>query len=183
MSLRVALSGSAGTGKTSLGRALSEHTGLPFVEEGMRARIESGLSVHELDLQQRRELMRELWDEQRAAEDAAAEGFIADRSSYDYAAFWLHYDLHFERGASDEWMRAMVREGARYDRVLLLPWGAIPLAEDGVRSTNPWIQFRFQGLIEGVLGRFARRGQVLRVPGEGDVEERLEYVLRFLTQP
>lgn len=183
MSLRVALSGSAGSGKTTLGRALAQRLELAFLEEGMRARIEAGLSIHDLDLEGRRALMRDLREEQRAQEEAATEGFVADRSSYDYAAFWLHYDLHFDARPTDAWIGAMVEAGQSYDHVLLLPWGAIPLESDGVRSTNPWIQFRFQGLVEGVLGRFAPRGQVLRVPGAESPESRLDFVLRFVSRP
>ena len=45
---RIALCGSAGTGKTTLGRALAEELDLPYIEEGMRRRLEGGLDVHSL---------------------------------------------------------------------------------------------------------------------------------------
>ncbi len=54
---RIALSGSAGTGKTTLGRLLAERLGVPFIEEGMRARLERGLDVHRFDKDDWRKLV------------------------------------------------------------------------------------------------------------------------------
>jgi len=180
MNLRIALSGSAGTGKTTLGKRLAAELGLPFIDEGMRDRIEAGLELHTLSRKEHHSLVEELWSEQFAREEAATDGFVGDRSSFDFAAFWLHYDFHIDRDATDEWMDRMVSAAARYDRVLLLPWGVLPLEHDGVRSTNRWTQFRFQSLLEGVVGRFASGDQVLRVPGTTDLEDRVRFVCQAL---
>lgn len=180
MNLRIALSGSAGTGKTTLGKRLAAELGLPFIQEGMRDRIEAGLELHELSRAEQHALVEELWSEQFAREEAASDGFVVDRSSYDFAAFWLHYDFHIDRGATDEWIDRMVSAAARYDHVLLLPWGVLPLEHDGVRSTNRWTQFRYHALLEGVLGRFATGDQVVRVPGTSELAERVRYVRRLL---
>lgn len=83
----IALSGSAGTGKSTLGRALAERLELPYIEEGMRKRVNAGLKLYKLDDRARRALMHEMWEEQRERELAAPEGFVADRSSIDFAAF------------------------------------------------------------------------------------------------
>src|SRR5262249_31766781 len=116
--------------------------------------------------------------EKRALEDAAPNGFIADRSSLDYAAFFLHYDLHIGVDA-EPWMNAMFAEAERYDRILLFPWGALPLENDGVRSTNRWTQLRFQSILEGLIDRFASE-RVLRVPATHVLEERVEFALANL---
>lgn len=179
MSLRIAFAGSAGTGKTFLGQRLAEELGLPFIEEGMRRRIEDGLRLEALGPAEHKQLIREMWDEQEAYE-TDADGFVADRSSLDFAAFWLHYDLHHDIQETDAWFERMCARAAAYDRILLMPWGVLPLEQDGVRSTNRWIQFRFQSILEGVLNRFAARGQVLRVPGITDAEQRLDFIVRHL---
>ena len=178
MSWRIALSGSAGTGKTTLGRRLARELGLPYIAEGMRARLESGLDLHSLGRRGLAELVEEIWREQVEAEERATGGFVADRSSYDFAAFWLHYGLHdghADRGAS---FAAWCEHGARYDRIVLLPWGVLPLETDGVRSSDRWIQLRVQSLIEGVLSRHAQSDQVLRMPALADLDERVREVMR-----
>ncbi len=171
---RIALSGSAGTGKTTLGRRLAHDLGVPFLEEIMRKRLESGFDVHGMSSSDWRGLMRAQWDEQRALEDAAKDGFVADRSSLDYAAFFLHYDLHLDVDA-EPWLDAMARESERYDHILLFPWGALPLVADGVRSTNRWTQLRYQSILEGLFERYAR-SRVVRVPVTADFESRLAKV-------
>ncbi|MDZ4773814.1 MAG: histidine phosphatase family protein [Planctomycetota bacterium] len=173
---RIALSGSAGTGKTTLGRRLAAELGVPFIDEIMRRKLESGFDMHGLSRADWRALMREQWDEQRALQDAAQSGFVVDRSSIDYAAFFLHYDLHVDIDAS-EWMEEMAAQSARYDHILLFPWGVLPLVDDGVRSTNAFTQLRFQTILEGLLQRFVRTA-VLNVPRELGFDARLASVMR-----
>lgn len=153
---RIALCGSAGTGKTTLGRALSQHFGVPYIPEGMRARLESGLDVQGLGHEGLRDLVRELWAEQRAREAdaiARAGGFVADRSPVDYAAFWLTYRFTDDPDATARFFEETFGTVDEYDRIVCLPWGALPLEADGVRSSNPWVQRSFQALVEGLLQR------------------------------
>ncbi|MEM7309774.1 MAG: AAA family ATPase [Planctomycetota bacterium] len=180
MKARIALSGSAGTGKSTLGRRLADELGLPYVEEGMRKRLEAGLDLHRLSREELAALIQALWQEQREAEEQAAAGFVADRSSYDFAAFWLHYDLHFDAEDDGSPFHDWCAHGQRYDRVALLPWGVLPLEADGVRSSSRWVQLRFQTIVEGTLARFAREEQVLRVPATEDLEARVGLVLSSL---
>ncbi|MCB9897178.1 MAG: histidine phosphatase family protein [Planctomycetes bacterium] len=177
---RIALSGSAGTGKTTLGRSLAEALSVPFLEEPMRARLEDGLDLHTLTHAQMRTLLLELWEHQRAAEDAAADGFVADRSSADYAAFWIHYGFHHDAADTEPRMTRWLAHLRRYDRVVLLPWGVLPLEHDGVRSTNRWIQFMFQSLVEGLLNRHAPVERLLRLGDETDLVARRDAVLGTL---
>lgn len=174
--MRIALSGSAGTGKTTLGRRLARDLGLPYVEEGMRRRLEGGLDVHALGAEGIAALLAELWEEQLAAEAAAPHGFVADRSSLDFAAFWLHYGLYLDLDGTARWIETMRAHVERYDRVLLLPWGVLPLQHDGVRSTNPWVQLRVQGILEALLTRFVPEERLVRVPSLESFEERVACV-------
>jgi broad specificity phosphatase PhoE/nicotinamide riboside kinase len=179
---RVALSGSAGTGKTTLGRRLAEDLGVPFIAEGMRLRLESGLDLHHLSLRDIGSLLAELWQEQLEQEDAAQGGFVADRSAADFAAFWIHYGLIHDAERTEPWMESTLARLARYDRVLLCPWGVLPLTADGVRSTNRWTQFQFQCTVEALLARHAPPGRLLRVPPTDDLSARLALIRARLSR-
>jgi|GEM_PF-158256 len=177
---RIALSGSAGTGKTTLGRRLADELGLPYVDEGMRRRLEAGLDLHALAPDGFAPLIEELWEEQCAAEDAAVRasgGFVADRSHVDYAAFWLHYGLGDDAARTRAFLeRVFERARTGLDLVAVLPDGVLPLEHDGVRSTNPFVQLRFQLLVEGLLARELPAARRVRVPDTRDLDARVAAV-------
>lgn len=172
---RIALAGSAGTGKTTLARRLADELGLPYIAEGMRTRIEAGLVPLALRPAEMRALMWEMWREQRAAEDGAPRGFVADRSSIDFAAYWLQYGLYDELDETEAWLAQMRAEAARYSQLVLLPWGVLPLEDDRVRSTNRWMHRRFQATLESLLLELPQQG-VLRMPPTADFEQRLAWL-------
>jgi predicted ATPase len=174
---RFALSGSAGTGKSTLGRALAERLGLPYIEEGIRSRVSAGLKLYELDEAGRRALVSELWEEQHEQEERATAGFVSDRSSIDYAAFWLHYGLTDAEQETQQFMERMTTAIQRVDQVILCPWGVLPLVSDGVRSTNRWLQLRFQALLEGLHGRYTSMERLVELPPIVELEERIKFVL------
>ncbi len=176
---RLALSGSAGVGKTTLGHALSERYGVPYIAEGMRRRLEGGLILHSLSHVQLAGLIQELWAEQLAAEEAAIAahgGFIADRSSVDYAAFWLHYRFTDDLRATEVFFSETLSRISTYDRIVLLPWGVLPLVADGIRSSNPWLQRQFQAVVEGLLHREVEPDRLLVMPDVVELARRLELI-------
>lgn len=178
---RLGITGSAGVGKTTLGRRLSQILAVPFVQEGMRARIEAGLDLHTLDRDGRRALLLELFDQMLSATREAADGFVSDCCSIDFAAFWLYYGFGFDEDATQRVFTRAEKALAGYDLIVVLPWGAIPLLADGVRSANPWIQLHYQVLLEGLLARHAHTGQVVQLPRKVvGLEERARWIRRHL---
>lgn len=166
---RIAISGSAGTGKTALGRALAGRLGLPFIPEGMRERLAAGLDVHTLSHEAFRDLVVELYDESRAAmAEATARhgGFVADRGPVDYLAFWLYYGFSDDQPATAAFAARVARDAQDVDAVVVLPWGAIPFVADGIRSPNPWRQLHFQALFEGLALSRIEADRLLWLPAD-----------------
>lgn len=177
---RVALSGSAGVGKSTLGAALARDLDLPFIPEGMRSRLEGGLMLHRLSREELRALVHALWEEQAALEAQAIAsygGFVADRGSVDYAAFYLHYGFIGPEDGTAEFLGQCIAHAQDYSRTVVLPWGSLPLVEDGIRSPNPWMQRGFQALVEGMVHRELAPHQVLWLPAEiQDLHARVAWV-------
>lgn len=176
---RIALSGSAGTGKTTLGRALAARWKVPYVPEGMRERIERGLDLHTLGHDALRALLWELWEEQQHREDVALRevgGFVSDRSPVDYLAFWLLYGFFTDDAETRRLEGAVEARLGTLDRVVVLPHGILPLQADGVRSSNPWIQLRYQSLVEGLLHRRVAAEQLALLPALTALDERVSWV-------
>ena len=176
---RLGLSGSAGTGKSTLGRALAAALDVPYLPEGMRSRLEAGLDLHSLTHAALQALVEELWEEHCAAEDEAsrvAGGFVADRSAVDFAAFWLHYRFTEDAPATARFFSSTFGRLSVYDHIVLLPWGVLPLVADGVRTSNPWIQRHFQATVEGLLFREVAAPQLLVLPPVQSLSERVAWI-------
>lgn len=183
--IRLALAGSAGTGKTTLGRALADHYGVPYVPEGMRERLEAGLDVHALSRAEFRDLIECLWAEQQARLDTAvseAGGFVADRSPWDFATFWLIYRFVHDQDAVARLFEAARQRTAQLDRLVVLPWGAIPLQDDGVRTPNTWTQRLYQSALEGLIHREVPDHRVAFMPAIDGLAERIRWVQDLLAE-
>jgi nicotinamide riboside kinase len=174
MAERIAVTGSAGVGKSTLARRLADELGVPYIGEGMREYIErTGVNLHDIGHDGMRLLVLRLWEERKEAEAAATNGFVADRASYDFAAFWLYYHFAEQDSATEVLLHETLASG-RYDAVYVLPWGRIPLVADGVRTPNPYTQLHLQLVIEGLLRRHAPGAIPLATLG---VEERVAEVV------
>jgi nicotinamide riboside kinase len=157
MAPRIAISGSAGVGKSTLARRLSEELGLPLIPEGMREYLEGGgTPLHTIGHDGLRALVLRLWDDRLTAEARASSGFVADRAAHDFAAFWLYYRFAGPDAVTEALFAEALRPD-RYDVVFVLPWASIPLSADGVRSTDPYVQLHVHLLIDGLVARHARR--------------------------
>ena len=176
---RIALSGSAGTGKTTLGKRLAAELGVPYIEEVMRTRLERGLRLDGLSRADWRALIRDLWREQSELQAQASNGFVADRSSIDYAAFWLHYGLHTDAQETAQFFEEMSAASSLVERIVVFPWGVLPLVADGVRTPDPWTQLAFHNTLQGMLRRYAR-SPVLELAPTRDLEERMRWTLERL---
>jgi hypothetical protein len=150
----------------------------------MRDRLEAGLDLHTLDADGLADLVQSLWSEQRQSEQVALSkhgGFVSDRSSVDFAAFWLHYGFAQDIARAELFLTQTLQHAGTYDRIIVLPWRAFPLVADGYRSSNPWIQKRFQALLEGLFHRDVSPDRVVFLPTRCvSIDRRVQWVCQAI---
>jgi uroporphyrin-III C-methyltransferase len=151
--IRIGVCGSASVGKTTLAGALGRELGVPCLQEEMRAYLEHSRRIlADLPAPELEGIVMRLWRE-REEKERTVPAFVADNCAIDFAAYALYYGC---LSAASE--QALLTTAAsylrRYDAVFLLPWGVLPYEQDGVRPPDPYLQLRYQLLLEGLLRRY-----------------------------
>ena len=177
---KIAVTGSAGVGKTSLVEMLALALDLPCIEEEMRAYLErTRVHLWELPSAAVAPVIVDLWKE-RAAKEANTEAFVADNCSLDFVAYARHYGCFTEEVASIL-LPEVLNKTACYDAIFVLPWGVLPYVDDGIRSPDHYGQLGYQLMIEGLLRRYVDLEKVHYLPeGLNDLALRSRWVRSVL---
>jgi predicted ATPase len=178
----IGITGSAGIGKTTLATALAERLGRPLVPEVMRDRLAAGFDLHHLTREGHRALLAGDATDLARRLAMADTPLVTDRTPLDMVAFWLSNGYGVDDPAATEALLARaVCAMADYRRVIVLPWGVLPLTHDGVRGANPWLQLHFHEIVAGLCHRYVPAERLLILPesamGFGD---RLDWVFKQL---
>lgn len=171
MNLRIAISGSACTGKSTLAQALATTLGLPLIPEAMRLHLEAGNPrLDTLPAEQAGAVLKHFQHDLRVKE-SHSETFVADNGALDLEAYacWYGCDLPWE-----PWEQ-------RYDAIVLLPAGVLPYEADGVRHPDPRAEARFQALVERLAMERDLGPRLLSMPADKlTVADRVDWVLERL---
>jgi len=147
--MKVAFSGGGGTGKTTLIKHISSH--LPnytiihdYIDHELRL---LGLSSPKQlsDIQARQVRLRALG--KKIKSELETPNFLSDKSVVDYYAYWLIWTM--AGAAHEETVKSHVRN---YDLVIIPQYGRFEIADNGIRTTNHFHQFRVHALIRGIYG-------------------------------
>ena len=183
-SLKIAISGSISTWKTTLGIALAKSLNLPFIEEGLENVfvVPKGAAR---DMKLRAERIMQTLEEKRKIEEASA-GFVADRCPLDLLNFW--FGLLVQQSVdSTEFVERCAEYLLSYDHIVLLPFGVLPVSQKSAsplsqRNLNHWPQLLGNVRIQGFARHFVPAGRIIDLPkaivGE---KERLDFVLGKVT--
>ena len=163
--MRVALSGSAGIGKTTLARQLAEYYRVPLIAEGVREYLrEKGLTLQEARALSLYDFQTAIWQRHSYLTQTHSD-FIADRSFVDFLVY-ASYHISPEANWLPEYINDVASHAFDYDLIIILPFGNFPLVSDGTRETNSLYQRDIHRSILETAERYA--GNVCKLVGMPD---------------
>ncbi|MBL4681881.1 MAG: AAA family ATPase [Pseudomonadales bacterium] len=185
--MRIAISGSAGSGKTSFVELLSKKLNLPVVGEQYDLFFEKkGRYISPKD--RLREKIKWLLEEKHQQELKHA-SFISDRCPIDLFNLWMTQSFHTDKGQTDIIYNSCINYIQKYDALILLPWDDIPLKQvtdqDSKRRRvmKPWVQFRHHSTIVGIAMQWFPLDRILAIPKHtGDAACRCDYAISALNR-
>jgi hypothetical protein len=122
-------------------------------------------------------------DAKLAFEQSSA-AFVADRTSVDSAAFWLHWvSPHMDDATRTQRFLETCRSHATstYTHIVFAPWGAIDLVDDSIRTADPYYQYEMSCLMKGILSDWGIRYLELP-PALASLDERISCCLQLVGQ-
>ncbi|MFD3627323.1 AAA family ATPase [Streptomyces sp. NPDC058698] len=180
--MRIALTGSSSTGKTTLANALLRDARFKNYATEIRTinarNILAGLGYSAMDKMTREEsryFQLAYYVQKEADERRTKESFITERSFVDVAAYWIERDTY---DRSDFEQRILVdpcAEAARtYDIHIYLPFGGVPFSPDGWRSEDRAFHERIDRRIRRLLEKWELPHIAIT---SADLSERVSFVL------
>lgn len=185
MTMRIALTGASGTGKTTLAQHISEAHGLPINPVGSRS-VSKAMgfdSPYDVDRAGKRaEFQRRLLIEKLEWE-SAHESFVADRTPLDNLAYTIMHDVNTIDAAM---LDAAVHAMRRYDHVVYCPVRVFcNPGDDPARMTSTTYHKVYDAILRGLMDDAARMAQQfgrvlpLRTMHSSEVEERKKRIDSF----
>jgi len=179
--LRVGIVGSAGTGKSGLGRDIAAKLEIPFLPAKDITRpilnqrkydwaggvyVEKFLALEECQ----DEILKRTVEVQKKHES-----FVTDRTSIDLAAYAIA-ELHHHPDKVNAVVAACRSHAKTYTHLIFCPWGLVPLESNQVRTVNPWYQFCVHSLMLGVLREWGLPFKVIETTGDSRLPAVFEYI-------
>lgn len=151
--MKIALSGSGSTGKTTLAEEMGRRLNIPVIGEYARETAEEmGIeNIRGMNPDQAYEFQMRILDRKLAEEDKH-DTFIADRSVADNIAYYLRWcsrDIDDDRNKI--YVDRCIERLHHYDHIVVLPPWVIPLEADGFRSAKIYYQYEIHCSILGIL--------------------------------
>lgn len=179
--MRLAISGSAGVGKTSLALALAKRLEVPCIPESYDSFYDGDGKILQPESRLAEEIIRVA--NRKFRQEKQAGSFVADRCPVDLFNLWLGLGLAKAEQATEKFFQLCRVRVRNYDQLIILPWNGIPLTqldsptERRQRQMNPWIQFHNQSTLIGIAKQWIPQNRMMAIPSAVvDLEERLNYV-------
>lgn len=179
--MRIAISGCAGIGKSTLSRALANKLNISLVEENYTALFSPPGTFNSEAIKLIPLFNRVLAEKNQLMKQAAA--FVVDRTALDLLNLWMAKGLSAYPQATADFSQLCQAEAANYDLVIFPPWGALPHrphdANDGrIRVKDPWIQLRNHAAILGLTRMWVDEQKIICLPTDlQSLEQWLAFIL------
>lgn len=168
--MKIAVSGSAGVGKTTLAQNLAQALNIAYIPEHYEPLFDS---LDKLDSPPNglAELFNKVLDI-KLSEQEKYGSFVADRCSADLLNLWLRRKLFGLPEASQAFHSRCREAMSSYDLIVIPPWGRLPLVAteqpDRIqqRVVNPWLQLLNHASIAGFVRMFVDEEKIIYLPSE-----------------
>jgi nicotinamide riboside kinase len=156
--MKIALTGAASTGKTTLARELMKSPELKDILKihlNVDARkIQDEMAERSIDMMSLEKLqefqMRYFSQKKQLEKDI--DFYLTERSFIDIAVYWILRDAKYEKESTKQKVIEMCKiESERYNLHIFLPFGIIPFEKDGYRSLNMEHQYEFSEKVKYFL--------------------------------
>lgn len=202
MGFRIAISGSPGTGKTTLAKALSEHWSLPCIPEAVVEIVnadanyisslidEPGSGRGGTDPEASRDALVAAFMDWFASRDALLDnkpGFVSDRWELDLVGWWLMrfgIGSHGVEEQTHQLIQAMHQRSKQLDLVVVMsvsqPFTSRPNEQGLKRNVDLPGQVLNTALNLGLMAGFAQARTLSLPPSCKSVEERVNYISKMI---
>jgi len=175
MNYRIGIAGCAGTGKSSLARAVAESLEIPLLEskEITRDILErdgydyaSGKQVERFlaNTGHQNEILR------RTIEQHDVDEFVTDRTLVDLAAYVVCEMHDKDTDTLGDILETCRKNVEIYTHIFLCPWEDKVADENQRRTLNPWYQFLIHTIEKGILDEWGCKFHIVN-PGENRSEQ------------
>lgn len=180
---RIVITGSQGTGKTTLIEKLAQYVDLPVIKETSRsvARILNIPENGHLPLHQRLEWQRGILWWQITLENTY-ESFISDRSLIDhwaYSRYWLGENIKL----LNTFYKIVLKQAQTYTHIIYLP-PILPLQEDGFRSIDQQYLNTIDQIIREIIDEwYGHNSKKVKIIKDNRLDIRIKESLDYMYYP
>lgn len=151
--MKLIISGSAGTGKTTLAKRISEHTGVAYIPDYVDVVLSEKRmkSPREMD-DQLAVLIRKEAFERKIEHERREKIFVSDKGVVDYFAYWLIWTSNHASLENNKEFYSKVVEHTRLnkEKPVILQFGKYRISDNDIRSVDYFHQLRIHALIKGL---------------------------------
>lgn len=173
--MKIAISGTAGTGKSTLSKALAAKLNLVHIDENYAPLNDARLKG---DFPPR---LTQILHHKRTLENTAV-NFVTDRCAIDLLHTWLNQSGHkINPQLTAQFFKECRQQIQTYDFVLITPWNSFKLVQNDAvvpREMDIMEQLRHHASIMGHTHLWLQKTRIIEIPQSmANIDERIDFVL------